>query len=185
MKTKFILFVCFFFLSNAIQAQNAPVFEHSMWQWYTAANVSEKRMNEIAPHFPKAPDFSYNMEVYDFEIEKWKRLYCFEYEAFINAPEFTKLNPYYTGYIDIVQMPYFIRPLSSSDKPTMKKTGNEKEDKLNYELDLQAWYFVFQPTLFYKIYEIKPQFPAWFDEETYRANIIKKIEASKEAAKNK
>ena len=160
------------------KAQN-EVFEHSLWQWVQGSNISDKRLKTVAPHFPHPQDVNYNMEQYDFAIQKWQKLYCFEYESFVNAPELTALNPYYTGYIDIMEMPYFIRPLSSYDKPLRKNTSDSFEDELGYELDLQAWYFVFQPEQFYRIYKIKPSFPEWFDVDAYRAQIVKKIEETK------
>lgn len=178
MKFKFILTVSFTVFLWAAQAQS-EVFEHAMWQWVNGSNISDKRLNEVAPHFPNPATVQYNMEQYDFAIQKWQKLYCFEYEALVNAPELTALNPYYEGYIDIMEMPYFIRPLASYDKPVLKNTGNKFDDELNYELDVQAWYFVFHPDQFYQIYKIKPSFPKWFDVAAYRSQIVKKIEETK------
>ncbi|MCB0509205.1 MAG: hypothetical protein H6579_05295 [Chitinophagales bacterium] len=153
--------------------------EHSYWEWVVGSEISDKRLNEIAPHFPRGDDSQYNSSNYDQAILRWQKLYCFEYEALINAPELTRLNPYYTGYENIVEIPYFIRPLSSYDKPIKKETGNDFEDELDYELDLQAWYFVFAPEEFYHIYRIKPTFPEWFDVQAYKDQIVKKIEETK------
>ena len=175
---KFLLF-SFITLFFSAQAQQAGSFEHSWWQWVEGSKISDKRLNEIAPHFPKPEAYNFSHENYDLAIAKWQRLYCFEYEALINAPELVALNPYYTGYQDIVQMPYFIRPLSSYEKPTKKDTGNSFEDELEHELDIQAWYFVFHPDEFYQMYGVRPELPAWFDIDDYRAQIIKKIEESK------
>lgn len=176
MQAKYVLTIVLSFLLSLSQAQDQSSFRNSFWQWVEGANVSDKRMREIAPHFPHPKDVAYDMEQYNFEIVRWQKIYCFEYEALVNAPELTASNPYYDGYQDIIQLPYFIRPLSSFDKPTKKNTGNEFEDQLEYELDMQAWYFVFEPAEFYKIYKIKPTFPSWFDADAYKTQVIKKIE---------
>lgn len=173
---RLITLTCFVFVLFISKAQNNEVFEHAMWQWVEGSKISDKRMNEVAPHFPNPSDHGYNLESYDQAIFKWQKLFCFEYEALINAPELTALNPYYTEYQDIIQVPYFIRPLTSFDKPVKQNTGNAFEDELNYELDLQAWYFVFEPDQFQHIYKIDPDFSEHFDAEAYRNQIIKKIE---------
>jgi hypothetical protein len=178
MKFKFILTILFSIFLLVSKAQNEG-FEHSMWQWVQGSKISDKRLNTVAPHFPNPKEVNYNMEQYDFAIQRWQKLYCFEYEAFVNAPELTALNPYYTGYVDIMEIPYFIRPLSSYEKPQLKNTGNKFEDELNFELDMQAWYFVFHPDQFYQIYKIKPIFPEWFDVGAYKTQIVKKIEETK------
>lgn len=184
MKIKFILTTLlsiFLFFSNA----QVGDFEHAMWQWVEGSKISDKRLNEVAPHFPHPSASNYDMKQYDFAVLKWQKLYCFEYEALINAPELTALNPYYEGYVNIIQMPYFIRPLSSFDKPVYKDTGNTFDDQLDYELNLQAWYFVFHPDQFYKIYKIKAAFPEWFDADAYRAQVIKKIEETQKQIAHK
>ena len=173
---RLLTLTCFVFVLFTINAQNNQQFEHAMWQWVEGSNISDKRMNEVAPHFPHPSDSDYNMESYDLAIYRWQKLYCFEYEALINAPELTALNPYYTEYQDIIKVPYFIRPLSSFDKPVRKDTGNPFEDDLNYELDIQAWYFVFEPDEFQHRYKIDPDFSVDFDAEAYRFQVIKKIE---------
>lgn len=176
MKAKYVLATVFIIFATLVTAQDNSTFEHSFWQWVNGSEISDKRMNELAPHFPLPKDVAYDVEQYDYQIVRWQKLFCFEYEALINAPELTALNPYYDGYQDIIQLPYFIRPLSSFEKPEKQDTGNEFDDQLAYELDLQAWYFVFEPSDFYQIYKIKPTFPSWFDAEAYKADIIKKIE---------
>ena len=184
MKIKFLLttfFAVFLFLSNA----QTQAFEHALWQWVEGSNISDKRLNEVAPHFPRPDEVDYSLERYDLLIQKWQKLYCFEYEALMNAPELTALNPYYDGYVDLIQMPYFIRPLSSFDKPELKNTGDAFADELEYELNVQAWYFVFYPEQFYKIYKIKPTFPDWFDPTAYRAQIVKKIEETEKQKSQK
>lgn len=157
-------------------SQEQESFEHSMWQWVEGSKISDKRLNEVAPHFPHPSSVDFNKEAYDLELLRWQKLYCFEYEAFVNAPELVALNPYYTEYQDIIQVPFFIRPLSSFDKPVKKDTGNPFEDQLAYELDLQAWYFVFEPDQFRHIYKIDENFSKDFDADLYRAQVIKKIE---------
>lgn len=176
MQAKYVLTILFIFLFTFSNAQDQTRVENSFWQWVNGSDISDKRLNELAPHFPQPKDVAYDTEQYNNEIVRWQKIYCFEYEALINAPELTASNPYYDGYQDVIQLPYFIRPLSSFDKPTKKNTGKEFEDQLEYELDLQAWYFVFEPAEFYKIYKIRPTFPSWFDAEAYKAQVIKKIE---------
>lgn len=180
MKLKFTLLFTVVFLLNNLVAQEEIVFEHSFWQWVNNSTISDKKLNDIAPHFPFPKDVQFDKEQYDFAVLKWQKLYCEEYEELINSEELIALNPYYEEYIDVVQLPYFIRPLSSYEKPERQNTGNEFEDELNYELDLQAWYFVFHPNEFYEIYKIDFEFPEWFDVNHYRQQIIDKIEASKD-----
>jgi hypothetical protein len=175
----YLLSFCLILLLNVAHSQENTVLEHSLWEWVVGSEISDKRLNEVAPHFPKGTDFGKDASAYDLAIRKWQKLYCFEYENLINAPELTKLNPYYDGYQDIIQMPYFILPLSSYDKPNAPAASADFETLLDYELKLQAWYFVFQPDDFYHIYRIKPEFPAWFDPNVYRTQIVNKIEESK------
>ena len=174
------IFMFILFLSYA-QEQNS--FEHAIWQWVEGSQISDKQLNQVAPHFPHPQKVGYDKEAYDLEILRWQKLFCFEYEALINAPELVALNPYYTEYQDIIQVPYFIRPLSSFDKPVKKDTGNSFDDQLAYELDLQAWYFVFEPDQFKHIYKIDENFSEHFDADAYRAQIIKKIEETEKQKK--
>lgn len=175
----YLLSFLLIFLLNVAHSQEPTQLEHSMWEWVVGSEISDKRLNELAPHFPKGTDFGSDAKSYDLAILKWQKLYCFEYENLINAPELTKLNPYYDGYQDIIQMPYFILPLSSYDKPLPPEGNVDFETMLDYELTLQAWYFVFHPDQFYQIYKIKADFPDWFNPDVYRAQIINKIEESK------
>jgi hypothetical protein len=179
MKTSLLTLFLLGFSINFSIAQQINKFEHSFWEWVQGSKISENKLDEIAPHFPIPSNYEYNVIRYDQAIQKWQKLYCFEYEKLINTPELVKLNPYYDGYIDIIQMPYFILPLESSIKPVKPSSFQNFEEELHYELQLQAWYFVFAPNDFYRIYKIKPEFPSWFDPETYRKNIIKKIEDNK------
>lgn len=174
--TRLLLLNVFIFILFLSVAQTPDSFEHAMWQWVEGSEISDKRLNEVAPHFPRPEAVDYDMGLYDLEIIRWQKLFCFEYEAIVNAPELVALNPYYDGYEDIIQVPYFIRPLSSFDKPVKKDTGNPFEDQLAYELDMQAWYYVFEPDQFRHIYQMDLDFSEDFDGEAYRAEIIKKIE---------
>lgn len=176
------LFLCLLIIISAKSQENVK-FENSYWEWVSASGITDKRLDEIAPHFPRPKESNYDLNKYDESLLKWQKIYCFEYEALINAPELTKLNPYYKGYQNIIEIPYFILPLESTDKPVKPQKFANFEDELDYELKLQAWYFVFHPEEFYHIYKIKPQFPSWFDPSTYRKSIIDKIEATKEAEK--
>ncbi|MCB0539084.1 MAG: hypothetical protein KDE33_16340 [Bacteroidetes bacterium] len=177
-----LLFLCLFILISG-KSQDNVKFENSYWEWVEGSGITDKRLDEVAPHFPKPKDYNFDLKKYEEAIFKWQKLYCFEYEAFVNAPELTKLNPYYKGYQNIIDMPYFIMPLESYEKPLKPEKFSNFEDELDFELKLQAWYFVFSPEEFNHIYRIKPEFPSWFNAEVYRKAIVDKIEATKEAEK--
>lgn len=179
MKKIYFFFTLFISITTFSQAQNDVQFEHSYWQWFVGADVSQERLNEFAPHFPHPKDYNFNIDDYNHAILRWQKVFCFEYEAFVNAPELSALNPYYNGYEDIIQLPFFLGSLVSTDKP--KKLNFE--DELNYELAVQNWYFVFKPNEFNKIYGQLPELPFWFNADTYRKEIITKIEASNKAQK--
>jgi hypothetical protein len=183
---KILLLTSFFLLNEILVAQvpvspisNSEKFESGWWEWIEGSKISEQRLNEIAPHFPKPQSVNFSKELYDKEIYKWQTLYSFEYQDLINAPELTALNPYYQGYEQVIEMPYFIRPVISYQRPLRLNYGNLFEDEINYELDLQAWYFVFQPQKFKEKYTAKYSLPEWFSEENYRKQIIDKIENTK------
>ena len=180
---KYFVFTIFIFVCTLLNAQNSNEFEHSMWEWFSAANVSEARLKEFAPNFPHPKDVNYNLELYNQEIFKWQKVYCFEYEAFINAPELTALNPYYKEYEDIIQLPYFLGPLENNLKPNRANFNPDFEGEVDYALTLQNWYFVFKPNEFKKLYGEMKDLPFWFDEEVYRQSIIKKIEDNKNVSK--
>ena len=179
MKKYFTLMIFTLGFSIICFGQETTVFEHSWWQWVEGADVSDKRMNELAPHFPTPEASNFDLELYDQAFYRWQKLYSHEYEALLNSEELIALNPYYTEYLDVIQLPYYIKPLESYDKPKRPEGDLNYQEEVDYELSLQAWYFVFKPAEFYKIYKIKPEFPEWFDADDYRAKIIKKIEDNK------
>ncbi len=179
MKNFYCLIILLFFQISLTNAQKLPDFENGWWEWVKGSEISEEKLHKVAPHFPHPKDSNFNAKKYDEAIYVWQKLYCFEYERLINTSELAALNPYYNGYIKIIEMPYFIRPLTSYEKPKKQNTGNSVEDELNYQLDIQAWYFVFHPEEFKKIYGADFRLPKWFNEASYRQQIIKKIEESK------
>lgn len=175
-KVYFLLAFLSFLILNAQELK----FENGMWEWVVGSKITDKRLNEIAPHFPKPEQYNFDKKLYEDAIYYWQHMYCFEYENFVNAPELTALNPYYTGYVDIVQLPYFLGPLENYDKPLKENF----EDNLSYEFALQNWYFVFHPTDFHRLYKMKIDWPEWFSADEYRAKIIKKIEDNKNTSNN-
>mgnify|MGYP006275216471 FL=1 len=146
----------------------------SLLQWIEASGITDARLHSIAPHYP-SPD-GLSAEDFQLEEEVWMRLYGHEYELLINDRQMTRLNPYYDGYEDVVQIPAFIRPLTSTEKPEPVSTGDSRTDVLEHALDLQAWYFIFEPESFADQYGFEPRFPAWFNPDHFRSEVIRKIE---------
>jgi len=172
-----LVFICAY-------SQDNQRFKHSYWEWFSASEMTDARLDEVAPHFPLPKDYDYNIDKYDQAIFRWQKIFCFEYERFINAPELTALNPYYEGYIDAIQLPYFLGPLESDKKPDSQNFSDDFEGKVDYELALQNWYFVFHPDEYAEKYEdIEDELPFWFDTNTYRQAILKKIEDNKKSSK--
>lgn len=155
--------------------------QHSMYQWYKAANISEAKRKELFPHFPLPNlknDADKELPDYEAKIGAWQRIYPEEYEHFLNAPELTALNPYYAGYYKLPYIPKFIGSEIELDKPTKQNTGNAIADEYQYQLKLRNWYFVFKPLEFDRLYGKDYKFPDSFDTKQYREHIIK---ISKEA----
>lgn len=163
------------------QAQNNK-FSNGWVDWIAASNLSDRRLNEIAPHFPKVPEGATKADQANFEqlVDKWRILYGHEYEALINAPELTALNPYYEGYVDVVIIPKFVRSLQTDEFPVYKNTGNEQFDAILFELNKQTWYFVYDPPAFKREYGFIPEFPASFDIDKYRQDVKDRIEINKQ-----
>jgi hypothetical protein len=151
-------------------------FEHSLYQWYKAAGVSEEKRKQLFAHFP-LPDLKNDYEkeliAYEQKIGAWQRLYPEEYERFLNAPELTALNPYYAGYYTLPYMPRFIGQEIALAKPQKANTGNPVMDEYNYQLKLRNWYFVFKPEEFEKLYGKDYKFPDSFDAKTYREYTVR------------
>lgn len=140
--------------------------ENSWIEWVSASKISDRRLNEVAPHFPI--NYNVSKEDYNEKIIWWKTIYSHEYESLINSPELSALNPYYKGYVDLIHVPYFIGPLKSLEKPVKVNTGNVFNDKLNYELALMNWYFIFEPSQFKEKFGFSPVFSEGFNAEAYR-----------------
>lgn len=154
-------------------------YDNSFIQWIKESKISDRRMMELAPHFP---NLDFDVENLDFELSRWKDLYGHEYENVINAKELIALNPFYTEYIDVSQLPHFLGGLESKEKPVFKENLS-KEEQLFFELKLMNWYFVFEPENFRKEYGFFPEFPDFFNENKYRSSIIWKIEETERQKK--
>lgn len=163
-------------------ADKAAEFHHPMYDWYKASKISEQKKNQLFPHFP-LPDLKkeVNAELANYEqrISAWQRLYTEEYQAFINTPELTALNPYYNGYYKLPYIPKFIGVTIGLEKPVKQNTGNEIADDYNYQLALRNWYFVFKPAEFERLYGMDYKFPEDFDAKAYREHVIKVLEDTK------
>jgi hypothetical protein len=159
---------------------NVPVeekkFEHSLYQWYVASGLSEAKRKQLFPHFPLPDlknDYDKEQVVYEQKVGTWQRLYPEEYERFLNTPELTALNPYYTGYYTLPYMPRFIGQEITLSKPQKVNTGNAIMDEYNYQLKLRNWYFVFKPDEFERLYGKDYKFPDSFDAKTYREYVAR------------
>jgi len=155
--------------------EEANNYKNSFVQWIKESNISDRRIMNLAPHFPV---FSKDQSELNFNINRWKSLYGHEYENIINAEELVVLNPNYSKYINISQIPHFIGPLESIEKPLVDENVSQ-EEKLVFELKLMNWYFVFQNEMFYKEYGFTPEFPDFFDVAQYKLAIKQKIEETK------
>ncbi len=157
-------------------------FPHSLYQWYKASGISEAKRNQLFPHFP-LPDLKKdaNKELADYEakIGAWQRLYTEEYEHFLNAPELTALNPYYTGYYKFPYLPKFIGQDIELEKPTKPNTGNAIADDYHYQMKLRNWYFVFKPQEFDRLYGKDYKFPESFNQQEYRDHMSKILKEKK------
>jgi hypothetical protein len=151
-------------------------FEHSLYEWYLASGLTDDKRKQLFPHFP-LPDLKndYDKEqlVYEQKIGVWQRLYPEEYERFLNTPELTALNPYYTGYYTLPYLPRFVGQEITLNKPQKASSGNAVMDEYNYQLKLRNWYFVFKPEEFERLYGKDYKFPDSFDAKTYREYIIR------------
>lgn len=151
-------------------------FSHSLYQWYKASGISDAKRNQLFPHFPLPNlknDADKELADYEAKIGAWQRLYTEEYEHFLNAPELTALNPYYTGYYKFPYLPKFIGQEIDLEKPTKPNTGNAIADDYHYQMKLRNWYFVFKPNEFDRLYGKDYKFPDSFNQQEYREHIIK------------
>ena len=159
----------------------ANKFTHGWLEWIAAANISDRRLNEIAPNLPKAPanaTAEYKPQ-YEHEFEMWRVLYGHEYEALINAPEIAAINENYTGYVNTMIMPKYLRALQSEEFPTKQTSKDPFFDELLFELDKQTWYFIFEPNVFKREYGFEPILPEDFDASAFRNQVKERIELNK------
>ncbi len=158
------------------------IFQHSLYQWYKASGISDEKKKQLFPHFPLPDlrkDYDQELSVYEQKVGTWQRLYPEEYEHFLNAPEMTALNPYYTGYYTLPYLPRFIGQAIELNKPHKKDSGNPVMDDYNYQLQLRNWYFVFKPDEFNRLYGKDYKFPDSFDTKTYREYTIRILKETK------
>lgn len=157
-------------------------FNHSLYQWYKAANVSDATRSTLFPHFPLPNlknDPASELVDYDQRVVAWQRLYSEEYEHFLNAPELTALNPYHKGYYTLPYIPRFIGAAIELEQPVKANTGNAITDEYEYQLKLRNWYYVFKPAEFDALYGKDYKFPDSFDAKQYREHIIKMLQDKK------
>lgn len=154
-----------------------PQFTHSFYMWFKASGISDEKRKQLFPHFPlpnlNANDLTKEEQLYESKVATWQRLYPEEYERFLNTPELTALNPYYTGYYKLPYIPRFIGAEIGFEKPQKQNTGNEVMDEYNYQLKLRNWLFVFEPEKFNKQYGKDYKLPDTFDAKAYREGTIK------------
>lgn len=158
------------------------VFEHSMYRWYKASGIADEKRKQLFPHFPLPDlknDYEKEITTYEQRIGTWQRLYPEEYERFLNAPELTALNPYYSGYYKLPYMPGFLGQEIGLEKPQRQNTGNPVIDDYTYQLKLRNWYFVFKPEEFERLYGKDYKFPDSFDAKTYREHTIRVLNETK------
>ena len=77
------------------------------------------------------------------------------------------INPNYSEYLDVHQVPAFLQALPNATKPSIQQPATN-ETELAEEIALQSWYFIFEPQTFQSIYGFYPEFPKDFDEEVFR-----------------
>jgi hypothetical protein len=163
------------------------VFQSSIWEWVNKSGITDARLSEIAPNFPK-PALTGNAKedtkVYDTRLEYWIKLYPLEYEHLLNSKELVALNPYYEGYTKPVQIPAFLSAPLHETKPYREAYSNTPKGELSYELSIRAWYFVYEPQTFDQLYGAQYKFPEWFSAEKFRADIKQKVEWTKNPPKD-
>lgn len=167
-------------LPQLAPAEPGPRFEHAMWQWVEASGISQARMADIAPHFPRPEGSSAlegDLERYDNALQRWTYLYPHEYEALVNAPELTALNPYASGPVKVYRRPRFMEVSVTDVKPALPGEGAPFEERLYAELQLMKWVFLFHPETFQKIYGFAPPMPEGFDVAAWRARQVERARA--------
>jgi hypothetical protein len=158
------------------------VFQSSIWEWVHNSKISDERLTAIAPHFPK-PVLTGNAEAdtktYEEALDFWIKIYPLEYEHLFNAPELTALNPSYEGYHKPVLIPAFVSAPMRETKPYREAYSKTAKGELSYQLSIRAWYFVFDPETFNKLYGKDYEFPEWFSPEKFRNDVKQKFEWTK------
>ena len=166
-------------LSNGVKPD---VFESSIWEWVHNSNITDARLAELAPHFPK-PQLTGNTaedtKTYEYMLDYWVKLYPIEYEKLINSKELVALNPFYEGYIKPVIIPAFLAAPLHETKPFREAYSKSLKGELSYQLSIRAWYFVFEPETFNSLYGSQYEFPEWFNVEKFRADVKRKFELTK------
>ena len=148
------------YLSPAIKAAKHPWLE-----WVLSSRLNREQIHHLAPHAPFFEKVDY--AVMEFSIRRWQVLYGHEYEFLINHEAMIAVNPNYTEYLDVNQVPAFMQALPSETKP-LALVPSTDEQSLAEEVALQSWYFIYEPQQFETVYGFYPSFPADFDEEAFR-----------------
>ena len=141
------------------------VTKHPWLEWVVSSGLNQNDIQNIAPHAPFFEEKEY--EAMEFAIRRWQVLYGHEYESLLNHESMIAVNPYYTDYLDVHQVPAFMQALPSETKP-LAVIPSTDEQSLAEEVALQSWYFIYEPQYFEAVYGFYPSFPADFDEEAFR-----------------
>ena len=139
--------------------------KHPWLEWVLSSNLSSEEMKRIAPNNPFFEEKDY--DDMEFAVRRWQVLFGHEYEALINHETMVAINPNYTEYLDVHQVPAFLQALPNSTKPIVQRPARN-DTELAAEITLQSWYFIFEPQTFQSIYGFYPEFPKDFDEEVFR-----------------
>ena len=139
--------------------------KHPWLEWVLSSGLNQDNIYQIAPHAPFFEEKDY--DAMEFAIRRWQVLFGHEYEALINHEAMIAINPNYSEYLDVHQVPAFLQALPNSNKPSIKQPATN-EAELAEEIALQSWYFIFEPQTFQSIYGFYPEFPKDFDEEVFR-----------------
>ena len=177
-----MVLVCFAIASPPSAMADGPRIEHSMWQWYEASGITPDRMRSVAPNFPRptiTSDTDGDLKRYNNALLRWTYLYPHEYEAFVNAPELTALNPYYSEYVHVYRRPRFVDVSITLTKPQPASAPVTFEDTLYYELQLMKWMFVFHPEAFAGVYGFSPTLPPDMDVELWRIEQAERAAAAR------
>ena len=157
---------------------DTPHFEHSFWQWVEAAHLSPGRMKTLCPHLPSPShtgDVPADIRQFDQALTRWTILYQVEYEALVNAPEMTRLNPYYTGFVQVYTYAAFTTAPITSVGAVVSSSGDVNRDQLTTELSAQHWFFVFQPAEYQRRYGPPPRLPEGQSPESYRTRTLTRL----------